>query len=232
MCHEIEGFRQRFDSMKESTIECLMKFNIAVLTVAYMLTSIKALNEHELFLKDKHEKIHSCRHHWELFGFLNFYWNYLAFDLLYQLLEVLTHKEDSFSFLLEKMEAYKRDMEQFRRSTTLELFCQAEPHRDADAPPDFRKMVSSHNWPNTVTLEDVERFRKRIQQTYDLKRCALMVKSVRTGSLIVTWFVHVSVVEGLMKNIDLELVEEFQVSKLEIDGICIHPQLHGPRPVG
>ena len=217
--------------MKDSTIECLEKFKITVLKVAFWLTSIKALDEHEIFLKDNHEKIHSCRHHSELFSFLNFYWSYLAFDLLHQLLEVLTNKENSFSSLLEEMELYKRDIEQFRRSTTLELFCQAEPHREVDAPPGFRKMVSDHNWPNTVTLEDVERFRNRIQQIYDLKKCALMVKSVRTGSFIVTWFVHVSVVEILRRNIDLKLIEEFQVSRLEIDGICIHPQLPPLRQV-
>ena len=209
--------------MKESTIACLEKFKIAVFTVAYMLTSIKALDEHELFLRDNHEKIHSCRQHWELFGWLNFYWNYLAYDLLYQLLEVLSRREMSFSVVLDEMEEYKKDLEAFRRSTTLELFCQAEPHREADAPPDFRKMVVTHNWPNTVTLEDVESFRRRLQQTYDLKRCAVMVKSVRTGSFTVTWFIHVSVVE-ILKKIDLGIIKEFQVTTLEVGGIRIYPQ--------
>ena len=211
--------------MKQSTIHCLERFKIAVATVAYMLTSIEALDEHELFLMDNHEKIHSCRQHWELFGFLNFYWNYLAYDLLHQLLEVLTRKESLFSVELQKMQEYQSEIEEFRGSTTLELFCKAQPHIVADPPPDFRKMVTEHNWPATVTLEHVELFRRKLQQTYNLKKCALMVKSVKKGSFTVTWFVHVSGVDMLKKTMTLHLIDEFEVTRLEIDGACIHRQV-------
>ena len=210
--------------MKESTIQYLEKFKICVMAVACLLTSIEAIEEHEVFLRDNHKSMYECKQHWELFGWLNFYWSYLAYDLLYQLLEVLTLKEDSFSVVLEEMEEYKKDLEKFRKSTTLEVFCLAEPHRETDPPPDFRKMVVEHNWPNTVTLEDVELFRRSFQETYNLKKCALMVKSVKRGSFIVTWFVHVSAVAILRKGRAVKLMEQFQITRLEIDGNSVCPQ--------
>ena len=125
------------------------------------------------------------------------------------------------------------DLERFRRSTTLEVFCQAEPHRETDPPPDFRKMVSKHDWPETVTLEDVETFWRSLQKIYKMKKCAVMVKSVKTGSFTVNWLVHVSVVEMLRKKRALTVFKEFSVTRLEIHTstqICVY-QTTPPRTV-
>ena len=230
---EIKSFRGRFNSMKESTIQYLERFEVSVLALILLLTSIEAIDDHEAFLKDNFQSMYEFKNHWEVFGYLNFYWNYLACDLFYQLLEVLVLKDDRFSDLLKEMEKYIIDLEHFRKSTTLELFCQAERHRVTDPPPDFRKMVTKHDWPDTVTLEDVEIFRRSLQQTYNLKKCAVMVKSVKTGSFTVTWLVHVSVVEMLRKKRALAVFKEFSVTRLEIHTstqICVY-QTTPPRTV-
>ena len=47
---EIKGLHRWFNCVKESTIKCLEKCRIAVMTVVYLLTSILSVDEHS-FLK-------------------------------------------------------------------------------------------------------------------------------------------------------------------------------------
>ena len=158
MQDEIKGFRRKFNSIQMKTIQCLEKCQIAVKTVVFLLTSLFAVGEHKVFLEEKHKSLCRSEDHWELFGKLNFYWNYLSYDLLGQLIEDLIPKESSFVAISEEIADYTADLQNFRQRTTLELFCQMEPSTDDDPPPGFRKMVVRHDWPDTITLEDVEKF--------------------------------------------------------------------------
>ena len=123
---DIEGFRKRFKSLKLSVIQCLERCRIAVMTVVYMymLMEIRAVEQHKVFLEEKHKSLRQCEDHWELFGLLNLYWNYLSPDLLDQLLDELCMKESSFKLIRDKMKMYKTDLQKFRQRTTLKLFCQ------------------------------------------------------------------------------------------------------------
>ena len=229
---EVHSLRRRFNSMKMSTIQCLERCCIAVATVVYILTEIRALDQHRVFLEKKHKVLFRSKNHLELFTVLNFYWNYLAYDLLYQLLEQLTQKDDSFETIRADMTTYKTDLKKFRQCTRLDLFCRAEGSdsedngTDDDPPPGFRKIVVRHKWPNTVTLEDVERFRKRYMRKYDLQKCAMMLHSIRSGSFTVTWFVPVTVIDILRKKRAVEVYKEFEVSRLEIyvqaTAVCVY----------
>ena len=227
---KIKHFHRRFNDIKESTIQCLKKCQMAVNVVVFLLTSICAMDEHEHFLEKKHKELHDCKNHWELFGMLNFYWNYLSYDLLDQLLEELTLKESSFLSIGREMENYKTDLLKFRQRTTLKLFCQADTSTECDPPPEFRKLVVKHDWPDTVTLEDVEKFRRRYSQTYNLRKCAMMLHNIRSGSFTVTWFVPVTVIDILRiskkRAVNVMVYKEFEVSRLEIHvqatAICVY----------
>ena len=164
-------------------IQCLEKCCIAVMTVVYMLTEIQSVAQYKVFLEEKHKSLCQCEDHWELFSMLNFYWNYLSPDLLDQLLEELIQKESSFEDISKEMEKYNSDLQKFRQHTTLKLFCQADIYTstECDPPPEFRKIVIEHKWPDTVTLEDVEKFRRRYSQTYNLQRCAMMLYNMGVG---------------------------------------------------
>ena len=220
---ELKGFHRRFNAIKELTIKCLEKCQIAVMTVVYLLTSIRAVGEHKVFLEEKHPTLRRSEDHWELFGLLNLYWNYLAYDLLDQLIEELTQKNDIFKAVAGEMAEYKKDLQIFRQHTTLELFCQVQPEdRDEDPPPGFKKMVVKHNWPEIVTLEDVERFRQRYARKYNLSECAMMLHNIRTGSITVTWFIPDTVVEILRAKRAVDMYTEFKVTELEIAGTCVY----------
>ena len=220
---EIEGFCERFNSLKELTIQGLEKCFVTVMAVVYILTNIRT-QEHRVFLKENHKVLRQCADHLELFGSLNFYWNYLAYDLLDHLIRQLTKKHNWFQTAVAgEMAVYKKDMEEFRKRTSLVLFCEAEPVTlEEDPPPGFRKMVVKFDWPKTATLEDVEKFRRRYASSYDLQTCAMMLNSVGTGSFTVTWFIPVSVVEMLRKKRALTVFKEFSVARLEIDGSCLY----------
>ena len=132
------------------------------------------------------------------------------------------------------MAVYQKDLEAFKKGTTLMLFVEADPCTlDEDPPPGFRKMVVKFDWPETATLEDVEKFRRRYASSYDLQTCAMMLNSIRTGSFTVTWFIPVSVVEMLRKKRALTVFKEFSVTRLEIHTstqICVY-QTTPPRTV-
>ena len=50
---QIKGFRRRFNAIKESTIRCLERCRITVMSAVLMLTSIGAVDEHKGFLEEK-----------------------------------------------------------------------------------------------------------------------------------------------------------------------------------
>ena len=219
----MKGFRRRFNAIKISTIECLEKCKIAIKTVVLLLTSIKAVDEHKMFLKKEQKTLRKSKDHWELFGNLNLYWNYLAFDLLEQLIEVLNLERTEFDPITSEMADYKRDLEDFRRSTALEVFCQAEtPRLEANIPEGFKEVVIKFGWPRDVNLEKVEEFRQRYAQAYNLDKCAMLVYSIRSGSFTVIWLLPNSVVDKIKSKAPLRIFKQFGVIKLDIDGNCFY----------
>ena len=232
---EIEVFEDRFDTMKLSTIKCLEKIQVSVMTVVYILSSLRAvyMAEHKAFLNQKAQKMNRCKTHWELFGQLNLYWNYLSYQLLDHLIKEVSLK---YQYLTDVEEAtvkqclidvkrqmilYKRDVKRFRECTPLKLFCEAE-NVNKDPPPGFRKMALKFNWPITTTLEDVEIFRQRYVRHYNLRDCALILNNIIPGSFIVTWFVPLSVIELLKKERPIKVLKDFDVIKLEVAGSCVY----------
>ena len=210
--------------MIDATIDCIIACNIAVATMPNILTQIKALKGHEMFLDKKLNEFGKCETHWVLFGKLNLYWNYLAYDLLYQLIKVLYDKHQAFEKVHEEMTVYKSDMERFRSSTSLKLFCAVQPVLEDNPPPGFKEIVGEFEWPKDITLEAVERFRQRYARHYRLNECAMIVNSIVPGSFKVTWFVPFSIIAILAERKEevLDLFVEVNVTKLILDGNCIY----------
>ena len=230
---QIKQLHERFNAMKDLTIQGLQKCCVAVMTVVYILTNIRSQTD-RVFLKENHKVLRQCEDHLELFGSLNFYWNYLAPDLLDHLIRELAKKHDWFQTVAGEIAVYNKDLEEFKKGTTLMLFVEADPCTlNEDPPPGFRMMVVKFDWPDTATLEDVEKFRRRYASSYNLQTCAVMLNSIRTGSFTVTCFIPVSVVETLRKKRALAVFKEFSVTRVEIHTltqICVY-QTTPPRTV-
>ena len=226
---EIKGFHQRFNSITESTVECLEICRISVVKVVFFLTSILAVGEHKRFLEEKNESLNESKNHWVLFGKLNLYWNPFSYSLFQGLLETLSIKNEQFTEINGKMTVYDQDMERFRENTKLILFCKVAPDllglSKADEPPvGFRKLVTEHQWPDTVTLKDVEKFRKRFLLIFGLPECAMMVHRIENKCFEITWFgVLPPTVLQLLK--EPEIISLLEVSSVEIDGECVDQPL-------
>ncbi|CAI8025472.1 hypothetical protein GBAR_LOCUS14718 [Geodia barretti] len=93
--------------MKKLTLQGLAQCGVAVLTVVYILTIIRTV-EHRLFMKKNHKALRQCQDHMESFGHLNFYWNYLAYDLLDHMITELAKKHTFFQSIAGEMAVYKK----------------------------------------------------------------------------------------------------------------------------
>ena len=140
--------------------------------VADVLTSLSVddMDEHKVFLEGHFSALYQAPDHFELFGTMNFYWNYQNYHLLHHLIQ---------EFNLEvkgEMKTYKEDLKQFRKKTPLKLFCQSLKKKYVKPPPpDFYEVVAEFDWPDHVTLEVVEEFRQGYADHYSLRECAMML---------------------------------------------------------
>jgi hypothetical protein len=213
----VKGLRQRFRSITKSTIQCLEKCQVAVVTVVSLVTTILGFNVREA-VRGRHKKdLTECRDHWELFGYLNLYWNYLSFNLLKELLD--EHALKDCSHAKNEIVVYMEEVERFRQDTSLLLYCRAVCHTGF-APPGFQTMVTEHEFTETATLQSLEDFRKRFLETFSLPCCAMLLDGVKMGSVKVIWFAHLqATVIQLLKGSQgrIKTFRDFKVTSVEID---------------
>lgn len=216
---KIKRFQKRFHQLKNNARENLEKYGVGVKRVADSLTSLHAddEDEHKQFLESHVSVLFNASNHSELFGTMNFHWNYLNYQLLDHLVE-----EFDLELVKEDMDTYKKDLQRFREKTPLALFCQAQRRRHIQAPTEFREMVAEFDWPDEVMLEDVEQFRQEYAYHYSLRECAMMFAVVRRGSFTVTWFVPESIVEKLKAKVPRVILKTFLVTTLKIAGVCVY----------
>ena len=215
----MEKLDRQFDELKQRIRECLESYKIAVKRVADALTSLPAdeVEEHKQFLESHITVLFKAANHSELFGTMNFHWNYLNYPLLDHLIRKFKLKE-----VKGDMEAYKNNIQQFREKTPLTIFCQTQKRRHIKPPSEFEEMVAEFDWPNDVTLEVVEQFRQEYACHYGLHECAMMLTVVRPNCFIVTWFIPESIVEKLKGNVPRDILKKHLVKRLEIAGTCVY----------
>ena len=208
--------------MKLKCRDGLEKRKIPVKKVVDTLTNLPAddVDEHKQILQSQLSVYYQANNQAELIGQLSFSMNYLS----YQLLEYLA-KEFHLREVSVQMEVYKSDLQQFRMKTPLALFCQTLKKKRITLSPEFQEMVAEFDWPENVTLEDVEQFRKEYAFHYDLREFAMMIAEVLPGSFIITWLVSASVIEKLKKNLPREILKKYLATKLIIAGDCVYRSL-------
>ena len=216
---KISQFEDRFKILKRSTRAGFECRKISVKMVVECLTDLSAddMPEHKIFLETHIHVLFQADGHLELFGSLNFYWNYLAYHLLGHLI-----KEFNVDEAKHEMAKYGKDLQEFRRLTPLKIFCRAQKRRRVKPPPEFVAMVAEHNWPENVTLETVEKFRQEFAWHYNLRDFAMMLTTVTEGSFIVIWFIPESIVEHLTFKMVGTVLTKHSVTKLEIGKTCIY----------
>ena len=125
------------------------------MTVVHILMNIRVIDQYKMFPEKKHKVFLRSRSHPDLFSLLNLYWNYLAYDLLDELVRQLTQNERSFKTISEDMLTYKTDLQKFRQHTELKLFCQMEvsdnedDSTEEDPPPGFSSYTQNAGYSYT-----------------------------------------------------------------------------------
>ena len=215
----ITKFDKRFHNLKNQVRECLENRGIAVKGVADALTSLSPddKDEHKQFLESHVTALFNAANLAEMFGIMNFNWNYLSYQPLDHLIEEFNLNE-----MKGEMEAYKEDLQQFRGKTPLTVFCETQNKRQLRLDPEFQEMVAKFDWPDDVVLEVVEQFRQKYAFHYRLRQCAMLLSEVCPGSFTITWFIPKSIIEKLRANMPRALLKKYSVTELRIAGRCVY----------
>ena len=212
----IDKLDNEFDYLKNAIRECLEKQKVLVSEVANVLTSLSPdfdQQHKKLFTESHVTALYRAANISVLFGIMNPHWNYLDPSLLERLV-----KKFRLEVMKRQVEGYKSNLQQFRKKTPLKLFCR----RKSRPQENFKEMVAEFDWPENVTLEDVEEFRQEYASEYSLHECAMMIAQIHSGSYIITWFIPESVVEKLKAKVPREILKKYCITKLEIAGACVY----------
>lgn len=162
----------------------------------------------------------------DLFYKLDKYWDHFNYHLLERLiLQPSTERLFAHNFkgvyhnLKDRMIAYKKEMEYFRKHTLIKVYLDAVPHpKPKDVPADFKELIKKREF---ETLQDVEEFRQEV--AYEYKMCDFLVfmKKIEAGSVIITlWIPKCAVLSELevFDNEDGSSVDPISI----MDGVQVH----------
>ena len=217
----IEELEEMFSKLKKKAIELLKASSTEINEVVYELSNLspKEKTQHKAYLTENKQTLSDQKDHIALFTSLNLHWDYLS----PQLFDHLVNKLDCLKELKEEMKKYNKTLKTFRVTTPLKLFC--EIHRKHFEPTDgFCKIVKKYKSEisKDMTLQDVEDFKQKYADHYQLYEFTLQLYSIVPGSFIVTFLVPESVVDILKENIPEHLLKLFGIAQLEIAGCCVY----------
>ena len=129
----IFDLERKFDSLKNTIKRSLKKLRVSVESVADVLTSLSADEDdnYRVFMESHVSVLYKATSIPELFGTMNFHWNYLDPPPLDDLAKKFELEEPK-----QQMEVYKSDLQQFRMKTPLTLFCLAQRRKRVRPPGD------------------------------------------------------------------------------------------------
>ena len=181
--------------------------------------------EHEKFFHRTKSEITRATTFDELFVCLDTYWDFLNYTLLEGVLEAHGTEE-----MLQEIDGYIRDLEEFREKTKLKIFWQLQRHRiRSKPPPGFSQFVTKHCITGESTLKDVENIRREISDEFHLQKCALLLVHVVEGSVVITWFVPSPAITLLKQGLGRPEV----LAKLHIESVEFFDEVESPdAPVG
>lgn len=219
--HELE---QKFNSLKNSTLEILESRNINVKKVVQCLTDLPAddMPEHKMFLDEHIITLLKEETHLELFHHMNL--NYLAYQLLEHIINRISTKI-SIEEVKGEMDMYKSELQHFLWNTPLDIFCESQTKRAVNLPPGFMEMVVEFGWPGNVPLGVVEEFRQQYAYHYNLREFLMMLMNIEHGSFTVVWGIPEFIVQYLIREVAVDILSLFAVTRLKIAGECVYEQV-------
>ena len=204
MCkRDLKSFSTQFTKISVSASGALENFNVRPTRIIRILKRSDPFmitrTEHKSFLSslDKDRDIDS------LFISLDEYWDLFNYHLLEKIvnapdMEGIIHDEEEWGKwqkLQRKMNQYVEDLKKFRIRTTLGVYYEVVDKRETNIPAGFKELVTEHMWTKENTLEDVEQFRYKMADKYQLSHILLLFKSIAFASVLITWWIPAALVD-------------------------------------
>ena len=232
---EIKETSEKIDELQKEYIDisvCAaeeLSSNVEVKKLRYSLLCLppNLKKEHSKFLQTAKAEIKQAESTDEVMYVIGEHNHYLHYSLLKYVIGLYGSVD-----LKKKMADYVEKMDSFRKKTKLQIFsevCADEPEKVNGK---FATMDIKHDWNwQTVTLDDVEKFRIQFCRELSLYDFSLNLLKVARGCVEVTWRVPHSLVTYIQNSIkpSSQSMMEHHVTTLTIDGFIIYDSSFGTR---
>jgi hypothetical protein len=161
----------------------------------------------------------------EFFLYLNTRcWNFIEYHLLEKL--IVNTCSDR---LKRKLRIFAEHVQYFQRNTTITEFLKYRRHmaKEKCIPKSYKKLKMTHNInPDSYTLADLEKLRKKTCEHVKLSDFALQIYSIESHCVVVEWMIAEEIVEILSlfysSEVGQELLHDHQVESIVIDDKSLH----------
>jgi hypothetical protein len=221
----IKELERRFKNMQIAARKELESKQDAVELVKDQLTAITGQREHLTTFKAIARRKRPFKNLTEFFTHLNYHcWSFIEYQPLEDLIENTCSDK-----LKERVQIYARDVQRFQENTTISEFLTHRRNlaKKRRIPDSFKKFKTEHNIdPDTYTLADLERLRKKTCTHVKLSDFALQILTITTNCIIVEWMIAEEIVEILSlfysSEVGQELLHDHQVESIIIDDKSLH----------
>ena len=155
-----------------------------------------------------------------LFVRLSPHWDYMHPEIYVSFIQYLPLTDD----LKSQAEAYQRQLEGYLDRTLLTDFCNIQSIVVEKPPPTFVEMATNHQWDTQkIYLRDVENFRREFASECRLQRCAVLIKKVVIGSVVITMFVPEST--ELSAALNQDFLRKFCIVHMVFNGRLVYSKV-------
>ena len=221
----IKELERRFKNMQIAARKELEDKKDAVELVKDELTAIPGQREHLTTFKAIARRKRPFKNLTEFFTHLTYHcWSFIEYQPLEHLIENTCSDK-----LKERVKVYARDVQIFQENTTISEFLTYRGYlaKKRRIPESFKKFKTEHNIdPETYTLAELERLRKKTCTHVKLSDFALQILTITTNCIIVEWMIPEEIVEILSlfysSEVGQELLHHHQVESIVIDDKSLH----------
>ena len=217
----IKLLKSSFDHIRKATLQQLEEKPVSFDDLCDKVTTLNSLREDtsiKFFIESKVIEFCNAGSKKNLFRYLNTYWSYLSFQLLEHIID-----ECSLEGVGAMMEEYKQEVKAFKAEMPLKLFAEAHKTDDPVIPSGFKELISHHKLSEVSTLMEVENIRVKLRKEYRLEDCALMLRKVIWGSVVIVWLVPESIAEHILSSTtERGAFQDIGLTQLECDGRIIY----------
>ena len=177
------------------------------------------------YIKDNLPQLYEAKSIPQIFGLLNIRWNYLHYDLLQHIIDLYGSDDTK-----ELMKGYIKNVRSFQQETTLAMFWEADPGHMSDMAESSReklaKVVTRHkDLTSGSLLKSIEAFRLKFAREISLPECALVMKDILPGSVVIVWLIPAKGAITLKNQVEkgtIEFFKQHHILELRIDDVTIY----------